>query len=163
MYLSIYLWLYNSCGPRSLFQFLNLYTVCRIPWKGDLPVARPLPTHGTTQIQNKHSHRHSCLEWNANPRSQRSSDRRQFMLLTARPLWSALLKYLSNCIQYASRKICNEERNHVTNRRTARREHTKSLVFKYSFRVRKCEEICDKKQRSNSCGSILGGNVTWST
>jgi hypothetical protein len=31
-----------------------------------------------------------CLEWDSNPRSQRSSEWRQFMPQTARPLWSAL-------------------------------------------------------------------------
>jgi hypothetical protein len=35
------------------FQFLNLHTVGRSPWTGDQPVARPLPTHRTTQTQNK--------------------------------------------------------------------------------------------------------------
>jgi hypothetical protein len=35
--------------PWPLFQFLNLYTVCRTPWTGDQPVARSLPTHRTTQ------------------------------------------------------------------------------------------------------------------
>jgi hypothetical protein len=38
---------------RPLFQSLNIYTVGRTPWMGDEPVARPLPTHGTTQTQNK--------------------------------------------------------------------------------------------------------------
>jgi hypothetical protein len=37
-------------GPLLLFQFLNLYTVGNIPWTGDQPVARPLPT------QNKRTH-----------------------------------------------------------------------------------------------------------
>jgi hypothetical protein len=46
----IHLWLYSPCGT---FQFLNPYTVCRTPWTGDQPVARPLPTHRTTQKQNK--------------------------------------------------------------------------------------------------------------
>jgi hypothetical protein len=40
-------------GPWPLFQFLNLYTDGRTPWTGDQPVARPLPTHTTTQTQNK--------------------------------------------------------------------------------------------------------------
>jgi hypothetical protein len=40
-------------GPWPLFQFLNLYTVSRNPWTGDQPVARPLPTHRSTQTQNK--------------------------------------------------------------------------------------------------------------
>jgi hypothetical protein len=48
--LSIYLWFYSPCGICSLFQFPNLYTVGRTPWTGYQPVARPLPTHRTTQI-----------------------------------------------------------------------------------------------------------------
>jgi hypothetical protein len=42
-------------GPWSLFQFLNLYTVGTTPWTGDQPVAMPLPTHRTTETQNKRS------------------------------------------------------------------------------------------------------------
>jgi hypothetical protein len=53
-YLSIcHLWVYSSCGPWLLFEFLNLYIVGRTPWMGDQPVTRPLPTHRTTQTQNK--------------------------------------------------------------------------------------------------------------
>jgi hypothetical protein len=51
--MSVCLWLYSSCGPWTLFQFLNLYTVGRTPWTGDQSVARPLPTHRRTQTQNK--------------------------------------------------------------------------------------------------------------
>jgi hypothetical protein len=40
-------------GPWPLFQFLNLYSIGRIPWTVDKPVASPLPTHRTTQTQNK--------------------------------------------------------------------------------------------------------------
>jgi hypothetical protein len=40
-------------GPWKIFQFLNLSTVGRTPWTGDQPVARPLPTHRTTQTQDK--------------------------------------------------------------------------------------------------------------
>jgi hypothetical protein len=53
IYLSLYLWLYSPCGSWPLFQFLNLYAVGRTPWTGDQPVERQLPTHGTTQTQNK--------------------------------------------------------------------------------------------------------------
>jgi hypothetical protein len=53
MYISISPWFYNPCGPWPLFQFLNLYAVCRISSTGDQLVARPLPTHRTTQTQNK--------------------------------------------------------------------------------------------------------------
>jgi hypothetical protein len=35
------------------FSFLNLYRIGRTPWTGDQPVARPLPTHRTTQTENK--------------------------------------------------------------------------------------------------------------
>jgi hypothetical protein len=52
--ISVCLWLYSPfVGPWPLFQFLNLYTDGRTPWTGDQPVARPLPTHKTTQTQNK--------------------------------------------------------------------------------------------------------------
>jgi hypothetical protein len=53
-YKCVYLWLYSSfVGPWTLFQFLILYVVGRTPWTGDQPVVRPLPTHRTTQTQNK--------------------------------------------------------------------------------------------------------------
>jgi hypothetical protein len=37
----------------------------------------------------QHKHRHPCFKWDSNPRSQRLSERRQFMPQTARLLWSA--------------------------------------------------------------------------
>jgi hypothetical protein len=40
-------------GPWPLFSFFTQYTVGGIPWTGDQPVARPLPTHRTIQTQNK--------------------------------------------------------------------------------------------------------------
>jgi hypothetical protein len=41
-------------GPWPLLQFRNLfYTDGRTRWTSDQPVARPLPTHRTTQTQNK--------------------------------------------------------------------------------------------------------------
>jgi hypothetical protein len=49
----MYPWLYSPCGLWPLFQFLNLHRVGRTPWTGDEPIARPLPTHRTTQTQNK--------------------------------------------------------------------------------------------------------------
>jgi hypothetical protein len=40
--------------PWPLLYFRNLfYTDGRTPWTGDKPVARPLPTHKTTQTHNK--------------------------------------------------------------------------------------------------------------
>jgi hypothetical protein len=54
-YMVIYLSmaLQSYVGPRPLSRCLILYTVGRTPWTGDQPVARPLPTHRTTQTQNK--------------------------------------------------------------------------------------------------------------
>jgi hypothetical protein len=67
-------------GHGRFFSFLILYTVDRTPRTGDPPVAKPLPTRRTTQTQNKRTqYRHPCFEWDTNPRSQRSSERRQFM------------------------------------------------------------------------------------
>jgi hypothetical protein len=40
-------------GPWPLFSFSILYIVGRTPWTGDQSVARPLPTHGTIQTENK--------------------------------------------------------------------------------------------------------------
>jgi hypothetical protein len=39
----------QSLWNLAVFQFLNLYTVGRTPWTG----GQPLPTHRTTQTQNK--------------------------------------------------------------------------------------------------------------
>jgi hypothetical protein len=74
-------WLYSPfVGPWPLLQFRNLfYTDVRTPWTSDQSAARPLPTHRTTQTQNKRTHRHPCLEWNSNLRSQSSSEQREFM------------------------------------------------------------------------------------
>jgi hypothetical protein len=79
--LLLLLWLYSPLlGLGRFFSYFIPYTVGIIPWTRDQPVARPLPTHRTTQTQNKRTqYRHPCLEWDSNPRSQRSSERRQFM------------------------------------------------------------------------------------
>jgi hypothetical protein len=67
-------------GPWPLLHFRNLfYTDCKTSWTSYQPVVRPLPTQRTTQTQNKRTHRYPCPEWNSNPQSQRSSERRQFM------------------------------------------------------------------------------------
>jgi hypothetical protein len=78
-------------GPWPLLQFRNIfYTDGRTPWMSDQPVTRPLTTHRATQTQDKRTHRHPCLEWHSNPRSQLSTKRRQLMPKTARPLWSVM-------------------------------------------------------------------------
>jgi hypothetical protein len=57
-------------------QFLNPKNVGRIPWTGISP-SQGRYLHRTAQTQNKH--RHPCHHWDSNPRSQCSSERRQFM------------------------------------------------------------------------------------
>jgi hypothetical protein len=75
LFLLLLLCLYGpllSLGP--FFSFLILYTVARTPLTNVQPVVRPLPTHRTTQTQNKRTkYRHPCPEWDYNPRSHRSS------------------------------------------------------------------------------------------
>jgi hypothetical protein len=55
-YFVIFTFLYSSTVLVKLggfLSFLILYTDGRTPWTGDQPIARPLPTHRTTQTQNK--------------------------------------------------------------------------------------------------------------
>jgi hypothetical protein len=53
---SIYLWLYTPLLDLGrFFSFLIPYTVGSAPWTGNQPVARPLPTHRTTETQNKYT------------------------------------------------------------------------------------------------------------
>jgi hypothetical protein len=55
--LGLCLWLYSPLLDLGcFFAFLILYTVGRTPWTGEQPVARLLPTHRTTQTQNKRTH-----------------------------------------------------------------------------------------------------------
>jgi hypothetical protein len=42
-----------SWALATSFSSVILYTVGRISWTGDQPVARPLPTRRTAQTQNK--------------------------------------------------------------------------------------------------------------
>jgi hypothetical protein len=58
-------------GPWPLLRVRNLfYTDRRTLRTSDQPVSRQLPTHRTTQTQNKRKR----LEWDSNPRSKRSSE-----------------------------------------------------------------------------------------
>jgi hypothetical protein len=43
----------------AVFQFLNLYTVGRTPWKGGQSVATPLPTMRKTQTEKMHTDSHA--------------------------------------------------------------------------------------------------------
>jgi hypothetical protein len=59
----------------------------RTPWTGDQLVARPLPV----QKHRKTHTKHSCPEWDLNPRSRLPSERREYMPYTARLPWPASL------------------------------------------------------------------------
>jgi hypothetical protein len=65
-----------SYGYRGFFYSFNLFTDGRTPWTSDLPVARPLPKHRTTQTQkNVYTHQIS-MPWvgfeNTIPASERA-------------------------------------------------------------------------------------------
>jgi hypothetical protein len=73
-------WFYSTLlGPGQFFSFVILFTNTV-----GLPGRVISPSQGrylhTTRTQNKRTHRHSFLEWDSNPLSQRSSERRQFLL-----------------------------------------------------------------------------------
>jgi hypothetical protein len=70
---------------------------------GDQPDARPLPTQDNTNRTN--AEKHSCLEWDSNPRFQCSSERRQFTPQTARPLWEAVTMARYGLAQAISRHL----------------------------------------------------------
>jgi hypothetical protein len=70
---------YNALVSSVCRSVIIFYTDGTTPWTSDKPVAKPLPIHRTTQTQNKRIHRHQCLEWDSNPRSRCSRERRQCM------------------------------------------------------------------------------------
>jgi hypothetical protein len=82
IYLSIYLWLYSPLLDLGrFFSILIRYTVGRNPWTGDQPVARPLPTHRTSQTQSKRTQ--TCMPWvGFEPTIPALSERRFFMPTT---------------------------------------------------------------------------------
>jgi hypothetical protein len=75
----IHQWLYSSLlGPGLFFSsVIFFYTDGMTPWTSDRPVARPLPTQH--KHRRKRTRKHPCLQWDSNLRSQRSSERKQFM------------------------------------------------------------------------------------
>jgi hypothetical protein len=87
-YFPIYLFIYRSTalvGLGSFFSFL-IYTQL-VGLLG--PGINPSQGRYLHIEQHKHrinAHRHTCLEWDSNPRSQYSSERRRFMPQTARRL-----------------------------------------------------------------------------
>jgi hypothetical protein len=81
-------------GPWPLIQFRNHLSKTVGPLRRVISSSQGLylNTRQHKHRINAHTHthtKHSCLEWDSNPRSQRSSERRHFMPQTARPLWPA--------------------------------------------------------------------------
>jgi hypothetical protein len=75
----LYLWLYSPLlGLGRFFSVLIFYTVGRTPWTGDQP-RRKASTCKQDSTKRINAHRHPCLKWDSNPRSQCLSGRRQFM------------------------------------------------------------------------------------
>jgi hypothetical protein len=80
---SVYLSIYASMGlqpfiaPWPLFQFLHLLHSRYDSLDGGSARRKVATcTQNTNRIK---AHRHSCLEWDSNPKLQRSSGRRRFM------------------------------------------------------------------------------------
>jgi hypothetical protein len=72
---------YRCCIAPFRALLVQVTSPCHIQrggLRGDQPVTRPLPKHKTTQTQNKRTQT-SCIKWESNPRSKRSSERRHFM------------------------------------------------------------------------------------
>jgi hypothetical protein len=90
--LSICLSIYDSTSflldLGRFFSFFILYTVVRTPWTGDQPVARPLPTHRTTQTQTKRTQ--TSTPWvGFEPTIPAFERTKTVMPQIARPMWSA--------------------------------------------------------------------------
>jgi hypothetical protein len=131
---------HTALAPRpsliycAYFQSLDLITVGKAPWTGEQPVARPLPTRRTTQTQNKRTYRYLCLEWDSNPRSQRSSEWRQFMPQTARPpSWAYLTTSVQNFDREENSQRCETKWLWPVSRQSA----IPTFVWMY---CRKCQE-----------------------
>jgi hypothetical protein len=93
----IHQWLYILFWTlAAFFAFIIRHTVGKTPWTGDQPVTRPLPTHRTTQTQNRCTQTHPWLEWDSNPGPQCLSGRRLFLLQTEQPPWPALCLMVVN-------------------------------------------------------------------
>jgi hypothetical protein len=73
--------------PWPLFQVLNPIHTVRLLGLGISP-SQGLYLHTEQQKHGTNAHRHPCLEWDSNPRTQCSSGRRWFMPYTAWTLWS---------------------------------------------------------------------------
>jgi hypothetical protein len=72
--------LHSFVGPWPLLQFRNLFFFTQTVGHLRRMIS---PSQGCYLNAGQHAHRHPCLDWDSNPRSQCSSRRRQFMPQTA--------------------------------------------------------------------------------
>jgi hypothetical protein len=75
--LSLFIILHSLLSLGRFFSFLIICTVGMTPWTGDQPVARPLPTHRTTETQNKRTqdiHSSSGIRTHAHDLSVRAGE-----------------------------------------------------------------------------------------
>jgi hypothetical protein len=78
-------------GPGLFFSFVIFFLTQSVGLLGRVISPSQGPYLHTEQHKHRiNSHRHLCLEWDSNPRSQRSIERKQFVPQTARPLWSVI-------------------------------------------------------------------------
>jgi hypothetical protein len=76
----IHQWLYSPLSGLGLFCSSVIFFTQSVGLLGlGITPSQGRYLHTGQHKQNKCIHRHSCLEWDSNPRSQLSSERRQFM------------------------------------------------------------------------------------
>jgi hypothetical protein len=66
-------------GPGLFFSFVIFFTQSVGLLGQEISPSQGRYLHTGQHKQNKRTQRHPCLEWDSNPRSQCSSERRQFM------------------------------------------------------------------------------------
>jgi hypothetical protein len=73
-------WLYSPLlGPGLFFSFVIYFTQTVGLLGRVISPSQGCYLHTGQHKQNKRTHRQPCIEWDSNPRSQRLSERRQFM------------------------------------------------------------------------------------
>jgi hypothetical protein len=76
---TIYLWLYSPLlGLGRFFSFL-IFLRSQYDSLDGGSARRKAATYTQNNINTEKTHTQPCLEWDSNPRSQRSSELRQFM------------------------------------------------------------------------------------
>jgi hypothetical protein len=134
----------------------------------EISPSQGLYLHRTTQTQNKHTHRHPCIEWDSNPRSQRSSESRLFNALYGAATVVGVLWHYST-----QNNICSWQ--NVSNRPRPNRSIVKTkanilVLFVYFTKVFRIRSIvfklnCRDEQKHNivTCMSDYRRGLDWSS